>query len=207
MQAAVSARHGPPNEELAAINRANRQFYAQRSVLANSFLSDPLIAEATYRQYQDEFSRRQILNLSSIDRLRIDLPYEHTLFAVGMLKTEILARKARTSRHQSNRARNRRNKVGDTATPLSQMIEELALKYRDLAARELVPHFLSRLREEHCDPIEIPRKTGDIRKDRIEYDFERTKGSNSSEKHRKSITIGRFENIVSKIRRASRLSG
>jgi hypothetical protein len=221
------AQDGPKNERLVAINKDNVEFYSKRGKLAESLLNAPRIATATLHQYQEDFRQTQLLllNLSPIERLKASAPYEQTLFAVSRIQAHLNAPEARGSRPQSGRAKRRRNRVGDHETPIYLLIKELALKdeFRVLPYRQLAPHFFSRLRDDHCSPRWIKSEKGKSRQDRIEYDFYRLLKSQDPppteefdetietvsrlEKIRKTITIGRFENIVSEIRRASRKTG
>lgn len=207
MELAVPACFGARNKRVAAINRANREFYDRQDQKIRRLLDDPRKAEAAYSEISSENQARAlpISKELSLELLRRTHTYEQQLFKIDSLSRLFAAPKIRASEDQSNRARYQRSKIGDSQKPIQQLIAELALDtgYRELSSRSLVPHFLSRLREEHCDPREIRSKTGDRRKDRIEFDFDRP----NKEDHRKSITIGSFENSVSKIRLASRQAG
>jgi hypothetical protein len=207
MEIVVPANFGAHNEGVAAINRANREFYDEQDQKFRRLLSDPRKAEAAYSEVS---SGRQSHALPaskeiSLELLRRTPTYEQQLSKIDRLSKLFIAPKLRASKDQSNRARYQRNKVGDNQTPIQQLITELALDtgYRELSAGCLAPHFFSRLREEQCNPREIRSKTGDRRKDRIDFDFFRPRRA----KQRKSITIGAFENSISRIRLASRQAG
>jgi hypothetical protein len=93
---------------------------------------------------------------------------------------------------QQKRARKPRGKVGDDGSTMEQIVQELARapERRDDTARELWPHFFSKLGELQLDPSD---KGGpEPRKRYYTYDFK---------DKRKRVTFGRFANLVTKARR------
>lgn len=96
---------------------------------------------------------------------------------------------------QSDRARNPRNKIGDSEyeTTMAALISDLAndREYTGLSAKQLWPVFISALDAHHLDPVEDDSKSG---KPRCTYDC---RGK------RKSITLGHFSNVVATSRKKS----
>ena len=99
---------------------------------------------------------------------------------------------------QSRIAQHPRGKVGDDGKTVNQLIGELAqsAEHKGKGAIELWPLFFSKLDEEGLEPKEIPHGT-DNKKFRYEYDFK---------DDRRSITFGRFENVLTQWRRKRKKS-
>lgn len=93
---------------------------------------------------------------------------------------------------QSKRAKNRRGKIPGTGKTVNQIIEELALnpEHADESAKELWGHFLAELDALGFEPKE--QEALDLKKCSCKYSIE---GSP------RNITLGRFSNIVSKMRK------
>jgi hypothetical protein len=103
---------------------------------------------------------------------------------------------------QKKRSLKGRVKVGDNEQPLSEQILAL-ISNPDLAgetASKLWPHFICLLRENGCCPKEFTDVKGRLA---IEYDFPNSKKKrNSDGEPIRIMTIGRFRNLVSRLRKS-----
>jgi hypothetical protein len=102
---------------------------------------------------------------------------------------------------QKSRSKAGRVKLGDSEVSLRDNLKTMISKneHRDQTPLELWSHFISLLRDLGCDPKEFTDSKK--RPIRIEYDFPRSKKKrNFDGEPIRTMTIGRFRNLVSKLR-------
>lgn len=136
----------------------------------------------TMRNYSDE-----LLDLTSIEK------------HLGIKPLKPPGNGAQKTRSQKDRAR---IGDGDEERPVKQHIRELLAKpeRRDDTALELWPHWICRLGEVGCEPREFTDARG---RPALEYDFPRSKKKrNADGEPIRTMTLRRFQNIVSALRRS-----
>ena len=178
---------------LAELNTRNREFWNQRRANINAILSKPHLVAIVAKR---EAKKRSFVLLApteavGLDRIRDQEPFESELENAAEEFASLPVVEA-----QRRRAKRPRGKITDDGKTLNQVIEILVFKpeYLDLSAPELWPHLFAELNRLLLDPREIPNKKNS-KKSAYTYCF------NSKDK---SITYGRFANLVSEYRKKSR---
>ena len=179
-------------------------FEATRNKLLNKCShADALGYLKDFPRYFDKNYNGRLLMPVSIQSLVGDLHYYYCAMRLGKDKGlskligSTVAGHAKEGKkflaRQSRIARNPRGRVGDDGKYIKQIIGELAqsVEQADEGARDLWPHFFSKLDENGLHPEEIDHAT-ESAKSQYKYDFK---------DGRKSMSFGRFENIVTQQRR------
>jgi hypothetical protein len=140
------------------------------------------------------------------DRFRNMYDYQDEVLELALADRELVLKDFKKSslvfKAQKKRSENARVKVGDTERPLREHILELISKHErgGETASQLWPHFINLLSELGCDPKELSNSKGRLQ---VEYDFPRSKRKrNSDGEPIKAMTFGRFQNLVSELRKS-----
>lgn len=174
------------------INELHREFWQQRLADINELLVKPhLVAIVAKREAEKaRFVKLAMTEAVRIERIRNQKSFESELMNVAEEYGSLALVEA-----QRRRARRPRGKVTVDGRTLNQIVEMLVSKseHRTLTAPELWPHFFAELDKLDLDPKEI--KAANQKKSEYSYEFNGKK---------RSITYGRFANLVSKYRQKSR---
>ena len=175
----------------AEINERNRAFWEARYQLIDKLMDNKrIVAVVVNRQKRKAADARLTRDYKDpIEQLRDQKPFESQLEEVALDLEPFMS----LIEAQQKRAQKPRGRIGNDRETLGEIVRELALKpaYRDLAAKKLWPHLFSALEE--CTSVVADESHSDIRKWRYKYDF----NGNT-----KTITLGRFTNIVAKARQS-----
>jgi hypothetical protein len=175
------------------INKLHREFWQQRFIRTQELLSKPhLVAIVAKREAEkSRFVKLATSEVIRVERIRNQKSFESELEGVAEEYGDLPVIKA-----QRRRARKPRGKITDTEETLNQVIEKLVTSREHLhsPAHEIWPHLYARLDELQLNPREVRHPT-DSKKRAYRYEFNRKI---------KTITFGRFANLVSEFRQKSR---
>jgi transcriptional regulator of nitric oxide reductase len=199
---------GIENPELVARNRSNRE---RREARAKKFeqLNDQshIVQIATAKVMKSLLLVQSALSQAARDdRFRNMSDYQDEALELAPADGELVFNGFKQFspifKAQKKRSLKGRVKVGDNEQTLREQILELISK-PDRAgetASELWPHFISLLGENGCYPKDFTDAKGRLA---IEYDFPRSKKKrNSDGEPIRTMTIGRFRNLVSRLRKS-----
>lgn len=174
------------------INRIHADFWATRNKKIKALLAKPHLASIMERR---EVEKARMVRLSPSEAVRIERIRNQTCFEAELESAHAEYAQLPIMKAQQRRARKPRGRFTDDEMTMGQVVEGLIAKaeYRSLSARELWPFLHSELAASGHEPKEI---NSAILK-RSSYSYEFKDGT-------KTISFGRFANLVSQLRRASR---
>jgi hypothetical protein len=199
---------GFENQAIKAVNERNRARRTLENRECERLNAIPCLATFAHERVMQSVLLVQSAPSEALraDRFRTMRNYPIELLDLtGLEKTLRRQLKPPVSRAHKTGLQNERAMIGERDAdhaPVKEHIRILLAKpeRRDDTAAELWPHWICRLRELGCEPVELTDERG---RPFLEYDFPRARNKrNTDGQPIRTMTFRRFQNIVSALRRS-----